>query len=86
MSSEKKFELARNWSLTSTRELLAVTSYVDAKDQVNNWCVGQITEEFVDNGTVKVHIEGWSDRHDVILKKNSNKIAPCRQHTIGYTG
>ena len=86
ISQENKFEQARNWTLTSSRELLTVTNYVDAKDQVNNWCVGQITEEFVDNGTVKVHFEGWSDRHDVILKKNSNKIAPFRLHTCGYTG
>jgi len=86
ISTENKFEVARNWSLVSSRELLTVTSYVDAKDTVNNWCVGQIVEEYVDNGTVKVHFEGWSERHDVILKKNSNKMGPFRQHTSGYTG
>ena len=43
-----RFELARNWSLLSSRELLTVTTFVDAKDSVNNWCVGQIIEENVD--------------------------------------
>ena len=78
--------MARNWSLQSARELLTVTQFVDAKDQVNNWCVAQVSEESVDNGTVKLHFEGWSERHDVILRKNSNKMAPFRSHTFGYTG
>ena len=59
---------------------------MDAKDTVNNWCVAQVVEENVDQGTIKIHFEGWSDRHDVVLKKNSNKIAPFRSQTIGYTG
>jgi len=63
-----------------------VTNFVDAKDSVNNWCVGQIVEENVDHGTVKVRFEGWSDKHDVVLKKNSNKLAPFRTQTMGYTG
>ena len=37
-------------------------------------------------GTVKVHFEGWSDRHDAVFKKNSNKMAPFRSQTAGYTG
>ena len=59
---------------------------MDAKDAVNNWCVAQVVEEYVDSGTVKIHFEGWSDRHDVVLKKNSNKMAPFRSQTRGYTG
>ena len=81
-----RFELVRNWNLLSGRELLTVQNFVDAKDSVNNWCVGQIVEENVDQGTVKVHFEGWSDRHDVTLRKNSNKMAPFRTQTFGYTG
>ena len=76
----------RNWSLLSDRELLTVTNYIDAKDTVNNWCVGQVIEENVDQGTIKVHFEGWSERHDIIIKKNSNKIALFRSQTRGYTG
>ena len=59
---------------------------MDAKDTVNNWCVGQVVEENIDAGTVKVHFEGWSDRHDAVFKKNSNKMAPFRSQTAGYTG
>ena len=79
-------EIARNWSLLSSRELLTTHTYVDAKDTVNNWCVGQVVEENIDAGTVKVHFEGWSDRHDAVFKKNSNKMAPFRSQTAGYTG
>ena len=47
-SNPNRFELARNWSLLSSRELLSVQNFVDAKDSVNNWCVGQVIEENVD--------------------------------------
>ena len=77
-SAEKKHELARNWTLLSSQELLASQNFVDAKDSVNNWCVAQIMEYPDDTGYVKLHFEGWSERHDVILKKNSNKMAPFR--------
>ena len=79
-------ELARNWTLLSSREQLSVGSFVDAKDTVNNWCMAQIVEENVDQQMVKVHFEGWSERYDVIIKKNSNKMAPFRSQTRGYTG
>jgi len=39
-----------------------------------------------DTGYVKLHFEGWSERHDVVLKKNSYKMAPFRSQTCGYTG
>ena len=84
--TENKFELARNWNLLSSRDLLTASNYVDAKDSVNNWCAAQIIEENVDQGTIKIHFEGWSDRHDVVIKKNSNKMAPFRSQTRGYTG
>ena len=85
-SAEKKHELARNWTLLSSQELLAAQNFVDAKDSVNNWCVAQIQEYPDDTGYVKLHFEGWSERHDVIIKKNSNKMAPFRSQTVGYTG
>ena len=77
-STLNKMEIARNWSLLSSRDLLTAHTYADAKDTVNNWCVGQVVEENIDQGTVKVHFEGWSDRHDAVFKKNSNKMAPFR--------
>ena len=70
----------------SDPDLLQVTAFVDAKDEVNNWCVGQVSEVNVDRGTVRIHFEGWSERYDVELRKNSSKMAPFRSQTRGYTG
>ena len=81
-----KFELAKKYSLFSAPEALKVQSFVDAKDQVNNWCVAYVIEENFDNNTVKLHFEGWSARFELVLKRNSNKMAPFRSHTRGYTG
>jgi hypothetical protein len=63
-----------------------VDSYVDAKDQVNNWCVAQVVDADHDQRTVKLHFEGWSSRYDIEVKRNSTKIAPFRTYSIGYTG
>ena len=59
---------------------------MDAKDEVNNWCVAEIVDENIDNGVVKLSFEGWSSKHDTILRKSSTKMAPFRSHTRGYTG
>ena len=81
-----KHELAKKHTLFSAPEALKVQSFVDAKDQVNNWCVAYVIEENLDNNTVKLHFEGWSQRFEIVLKRNSNKMAPFRSHTRGYTG
>lgn len=79
-------ERAKNFNLAADHALLKVQTYVDAKDQVNNWCVAQVVEQNIDDGTVRLRFEGWSLRYDVVLKKNSTKMAPFRSHTFGYTG
>jgi len=63
-----------------------VDTYVDAKDQVNNWCVAQVKDVDYEQKTVKLSFEGWSPRYDVVLKVNSTKIAAFRSYTQGYTG
>ena len=36
--------------------------YIDAKDTVSQWCLGQITE--VSDSRIKIHFDGWASRWD----------------------
>ncbi len=65
---------------------MAVDTYVDAKDTVNNWCVAIVKGFNFDEKTVRLGFEGWSSKYDIEIKRNSSKIAPFRTHSIGYTG
>jgi hypothetical protein len=40
--------------------------YIDAKDTVNNWCVGQILSVRKDDTTIHVRFDGWSYRYDEV--------------------
>jgi len=44
--------------------------YCDVLDSSKNWCVGQILEK--KENVVKVHFEGWSDKHDTVFYSNNN--------------
>lgn len=67
-------------------DYLAVDTYVDAKDSVNNWCVAQVKGFNFDEKTLRLGFEGWSSKYDIEIKRNSSKIAPFRQHSQCYTG
>jgi len=89
--SIKKTEMAKNFGMAALSpeglDYLAMDYYVDAKDQVNNWCVAQINEVMHDKNSIKIHFDGWSSRYDVVVKRNNHqKMAPFRSHTVGYTG
>lgn len=60
--------------------------YVDAKDGLNNWCVGEIVDVNKQEQTVKVHFEGWGQRYDEVFKFNSLRINFFRKYSEGYTG
>ena len=45
-----------------------------------------MADEKVEDGYIKLHFEGWSARYETRVKQNSNKIAPFRSHTRGYSG
>jgi hypothetical protein len=60
--------------------------YVDAKDSVGKWWVGQIIEIDEDKNWARVHYDGWSEKYDEIINLSSDKIAPFRFITNGYTG
>ena len=81
-----RIELARNFSLAAYPDALKENNFVDAKDEVNNWCVAQIYDQDIDHGMVKLMFEGWSRKYDVAIRKTSTKMAPFRSHTEGYTG
>jgi len=65
---------------------LAVDTYLDAKDHINNWCVAIVKNINHEEKTIRIGFEGWSSKYDIELKRNSSKIAPFRTHTFGYTG
>ncbi len=86
-----RFLLAKNFQFYRTVEFgeldyLAVDTFLDAKDTVNNWCVGQVKNVNPAERTVIIAFDGWSSKYDIELKRNSTKIAPFRTHTVGYTG
>ena len=60
---ENKFLLAKNYNPFPDYKL---SNYIDAKDTVNHWCVGQIVDIDEEKNLVKVHFEGWSSRYDEV--------------------
>lgn len=63
MDSSNKYVLAKNY-IAWTHYL--PDTYIDAKDTVNHWCVGQIVDVDDVKNQVKVHFEGWSTRYDEV--------------------
>jgi hypothetical protein len=61
---EQKFQSAKNYNFGSELQL---DSYVDAKDTVNHWCVGQVCDVDDEKGMVKIHFEGWTTRYDEVI-------------------
>jgi len=78
----KKFNLSQ----PADKDYLAVDMYLDAKDTVNNWCVAFVKNINHEEKTVRIGFEGWSPKYEIDIKRNSNKIAPFRTHSLGYTG
>ena len=73
--------------------------HVDAKDSVNNWCVGKIIDYNPESFKLTVHFDGWSQRYDEVsnpylnqtyllqtLRLNSSNLVPFRKYSQGYTG
>ncbi len=61
---DNKFTLAKNYNYQADYHL---NNYIDSKDSVNLWCVGQIVDVDEDKNQIKVHFEGWSNRYDEVL-------------------
>jgi hypothetical protein len=41
-------------------------AYIDAKDTVNNWCVGEVIEIDTDKHILRVHFEAWTPKYDEV--------------------
>jgi hypothetical protein len=61
-----------------------IGSYIDAKDSVNNWCVGVVTD--IDSTKVSVRFDGWSTKWNDTHLIQGPKVAPFRRFSRGYTG
>ena len=60
---ENKFLQAKNYNPIPD---YLVNTFIDAKDSVNHWCVGQIVEIDEEKNMIKIHFEGWSPRYDEV--------------------
>ena len=59
--------------------------WVDAQDTDGDWSLGRI-KEIIDEETVLVEFDGWSDKYNQLCTLDSPNIAPLRFYTKGYTG
>ena len=92
MSSEPRFaDLPFEAKQKAAREFLDSLwlnlkegDYIDALDTVPKWCLAQAVAR--DENSVRCHFDGWSSKWDVSCRWSSNKIAPFRRFSRGYTG
>jgi len=62
-----------------------VKLWVDAQDMDGNWSLGRI-KEILNEDTVLIAFDGWSDKYNQPCSFSSSNIAPLRFYTKGYTG
>jgi hypothetical protein len=62
-SLEDRIRVAKAYDYTKDYDF---DQYVDAKDGLNNWCVGEIKDINRQEQTMKVHFEGWGNRYDEV--------------------
>jgi len=59
--------------------------WVDAKDSNGIWRLGRVKKNLEDDSLL-VSFDGWSEKYNQIFPLNSTDVAPLRMHTRGYTG
>jgi hypothetical protein len=59
---------------------------VDAKDTVNHWCVGVVSDVDEEKNTVKIHFEGWTTRYDEVNLKRTFLFAIVDEENFIETG
>lgn len=60
---ETKLQMAKNYNFLTD---LKLNDYIDAKDTVNHWCVGEVCDVDPDKNMIKIHFEGWTSRYDEV--------------------
>lgn len=79
------FEKIANENKPKNYDIFKLGNYCDALDETKNYCVGEILEN--QNDQYRVHFEGWSNKHDIIVTINrTKKLDHFRRNTKGYTG
>ena len=58
--------------------------FIDAKDSMNEWCAAEVKE--VNKMYVSIILDGWSSKWETSVPIKSQKIAPFRKQSRGYTG
>lgn len=54
--------------------------WVDVIDTIEQWCEAEVID--LNESQIKVHYNGWSNRWDEWVEKNSQRIQPLRTFTI----
>lgn len=60
---DSKYQAAKNYNYVQD---IALNQYIDTKDTVNHWCVGEVIDINDENNQVKIHFEGWTTRYDEV--------------------
>lgn len=61
MSLDKKIEILKKYN---PADYYKEGTWIDAQDTVNAWCLAKIMQ--IENRSVNVHFDGWSNRWDVV--------------------
>jgi ubiquitin carboxyl-terminal hydrolase 9/24 len=64
----------------------AAGRFVDSKDTSGGWLVAKVIEENPATKQVRIRYDGWSEKWDAMLFKNSSRLAPFRKYSRHYTG
>ena len=71
-----------------TEPMLKCGKYIDVRNNQGKWCVGIIKDTRIMHNVslVGIHFEGWRTYIDDEIPTSSQKLAPFRKFTRGYTG
>jgi hypothetical protein len=78
--------MAKNYNFLAD---LKHSDYIDCKDTVNHWCVGEVIDVDPDKNMIKIHFEGWTNRYDEVWsssKQNFNFVLIVDQEELPTTG
>lgn len=60
--------------------------FIDAKDSMNDWCVGIVMDISYESRSITVTMDGWGDKCNTTYPFKTSKLAPFRKMTKPYTG
>eukprot|EP01022_Parablepharisma_sp_SALTPOND_P031230 TRINITY_DN78_c0_g1_i1.p1 TRINITY_DN78_c0_g1~~TRINITY_DN78_c0_g1_i1.p1 ORF type:complete len:2462 (-),score=272.77 TRINITY_DN78_c0_g1_i1:2173-9558(-) len=90
LADKTLYQQAEEYNFTKD---IKVGTYLDVKDTASTWCLAQVIR--LSGDVLRVHYDGWSEKYDEVLFQSntqqdfrtfSQRIAPFRKYTRGYTG